>query len=226
MNVLEIVKHQIQEIKKNTDVTSIILVGSMRNLEFDVKLSDIDIFVITEEGKRQIRKILEVSGVEFDMNYFSRKISEELIKKREQFFIECLKDGNLVYDKDGFGDYIIKESIKEYSKGPDKIEDYEINHCIIKINDYFKKLQNLQNGPKYEFHFLSNVCLQEMIKLYYKLNNMWIPKDKKLLKSLKNINNDLFSMVVSFYNEYDIKKLKKIFEYIIEKNMQRRCKYG
>ncbi|WP_069650285.1 nucleotidyltransferase domain-containing protein [Caloranaerobacter ferrireducens] len=221
MDALDIVKYQIQEIKKNTNVTSIILVGSMRNLEFDVELSDIDIFVITEEGNRQIRKILEVSGVEFDVNYFSRKISKELIKKREQFFIECLKDGNLVYDKDGFGDYIIKESIKEYNKGPKRIEDYEINNCIIKINDYFKKLKKLQNGPKYEFHFLSNLCLKEMIKLYYKLNNMWIPKDKKLLKSLRDFNNDLFSIAVDFYNEYDIKKLKKVFDYIMEKNIQK-----
>ncbi|KPU27030.1 hypothetical protein TR13x_07230 [Caloranaerobacter sp. TR13] len=221
MNALDVVKYQIKEIRKSTNVNSIILVGSMRNLEFDIKSSDIDIFVITEEGNRQIRKILEVSGIEFDLNFFPKKTSEELIKKREQFFIECLKDGNLVYDKDGFGDYIIKESIKEYNKGPKRIEHYEINNCIIKINDYFKKLKKLQNGPKYEFHFLSNLCLKEMIKLYYKLNNMWIPKDKKLLKSLRDFNNDLFSIVVDFYNEYDINKLKEVFDYIIEKNTQK-----
>ncbi|SHH83433.1 hypothetical protein SAMN02745135_02329 [Caloranaerobacter azorensis DSM 13643] len=221
MDVLKIVEQQIEEIKKNVNVTSIILVGSMRNLEFDVKLNDIDIFVITEEGSRQIRKILEVSGVEFDMNYFSKKVSEELIKKREQFFIECLKDGKLVYDRDGFGDYIIKESIREYNKGPDKMEDYEINNCIIKIDDYFKKLNKLQNGPKYEYHFLSNLCIKEMIKLYYRLNNIWVPKDKKLLKSLKKLNNDLFSIVVDFYNEYDIEKLKEVFDYIIGENIQK-----
>ena len=64
------------------------------------------------------------------------------------------------------------------------------------------------------YEFLIYMYLYKVIKTYYLINDMWIPKDKKLIKSLKNQNPTLYEIVcnVSGHNKY--KKLIKVIDYI------------
>ena len=46
----------------------------------------------------------------------------------------------------------------------------------------------------FEYEFLTNLYLKDIIVGYFIINNKWLPKDKKLFKSLKDENIELFRL--------------------------------
>ena len=55
--------------------------------------------------------------------------------------------------------------------------------------------------------------LSKIIKTYYLVNDLWIPKDKKLIKSLKNQDIKLYKLVSNIENDNKYEKILKVTEY-------------
>jgi len=64
---------------------------------------------------------------------------------------------------------------------------------------------------------LTNLYLKDIIVGYFIINNKWIPKDKKLLKSLKNENLELFKLCKVAIEKYNYNELEKVYKYIFSK---------
>lgn len=206
----------IEKLKQDENIKSIIHVGSSKNLisNPNFKVNDIDLFIIVDKQEiNQIRKIEKINNIEFDFNYISIKGSYDFIESKTYFFLK-IKDGNILYDVDNVGKKILDLCEEKYLEGPDKIslEDklFQVNQLRCDIS----RLKDKNEYEDFEYDFLIYMYLYKVIKTYYLINDMWIPKDKKLIKSLKNQNPTLYEIVcnVSGHNKY--KKLIKVIDYI------------
>lgn len=207
----------INKLKSNKNIKSIILVGSSKdkNLrEKDCSINDIDIFVIVKnQDEDQIREIKTINNIEFDINYISIEGSYNFINKKTYFFLK-IKDGKLIYDEDKIGETIMKCCEDKYNEGPNKLSIEEKNFKVNQLKSDISRLADKDNYDNFEYDFLINLYLVEIIKSYYIISDKWLPKDKKLLKSLKIDNKDLYELVKKVQGTNKYENILRLLDYI------------
>lgn len=212
-------KEEIELINSNDNVNSILLVGSSKNINFELDynfINDIDIFVIVKEGPYQERIIKERNGIEFDINYFSIKGVYKFIEEKEYFFLKEMKDAKVIYNKDKNLNNIISLCRVEYNKGPKLLSEDEKK--FIKI-ETLSKLERLKVKDKYEdfeYKFLTNVYLKDLIISFFNINNKWVPKDKKLIATIKQEDIVLYDLVKKVNQNYLYEDLFNVYKYIFK----------
>lgn len=218
-NINKIYNEEIKSIINNSNVTGIVLVGSAKNIDLSLECSsvnDIDIFVITKEGPYQERIIKEINGIEFDINYFSNKGVYKFIKDREYFFLKEMKEAKIVYDKNKDINDLMELCSIEYNKGPKSLTQYE--KAFLKT-EILSKIQSLKSKEKYEdfeYKFLMNIYLKDLIEAFFSIKNKWIPKDKKIIGVLKKEETQLFNFVKKVNENYLYEDLLNVCKYIFE----------
>lgn len=212
-------KEEIELINSNDNVSSILLVGSSKNINFELDynfINDIDIFIIVKEGPYQERIIKERNGIEFDINYFSIKGVYKFIEEKEYFFLKEMKDAKVIYNKDKNLNNIISLCRVEYNKGPKLLSEDEKK--FIKI-ETLSKLERLKVKDKYEdfeYKFLINVYLKDLIIAFFNINNKWVPKDKKLIATIKQEYIVLYDLVKKVNQNYLYEDLFNVYKYIFK----------
>ncbi|SHK07281.1 hypothetical protein [Tepidibacter formicigenes] len=216
MSIKETFEKEISKIKEDDNNVSILVVGSSKDLNFNNKINDIDLFVITKKGQRQIREIKYIQNIEFDINYFSMDLSNKLINDKKQFFIEGMSKGILIYDKDNVGKNYKKNAKIQYEKGPEKISFDEINNLRFILLDNIKRIKNIKDKNRQEVKFLSSLYLRDIIRAYFMVNKKWVPKDKKLFKLLNEADKNLYEMAQKLYEDYNSDILERMIYYIFK----------
>ncbi|MEJ8555428.1 nucleotidyltransferase domain-containing protein [Tepidibacter sp. Z1-5] len=214
MDIKQVYEELVLKLKKNQNNIAIIVVGSSVDLNFNKNINDIDLFIITQQGDKQIRKRYNIQNVEFDINYFSENLAYELIKKKELFFIEGIIKGNNIYDKKNILDDIKKYAESEYNKGPLTYGLCEIKELKFNITDNIKRIKNSEDLAY--IHFMSNLCLKKILKSYFIVNNKWVPKDKKLFQKIKEEDYNLYNLFQNLYMSYDFNVLNAMVEYVFK----------
>lgn len=216
MDAKAIFEKEISKLKEDKNIIAILIVGSLKDLNFDKQINDIDLFVITKEGEKQIREIKYIEDIEFDINYFSIDLVNKLINLKEQFFLEGMNGSNLIYDTDNIGEDYLRKSNLIYKNGPDNLDIQEIINLKFILLDNIKRIKNLQDNDWREVEFLSSLYLKDTLKAYFTVNKKWIPKDKKLFKVLKEDNKELYDMSQKLYINYNPEVLESIVYYIFK----------
>lgn len=211
----DIFQREIDLIKKDENTLSIVLVGSSKDLDFedDVKINDIDLFIFTKEQKEdQIRINKMVSSVEFDLNYISREGCKNFIKNKEYFFLK-INDGKIIFDTSNYAKDILRICKEAYEEGPDKIPEEIKKDKMIEIESEIKKLKQKDEFEDFEYDFFVNIALRDLIRMYYMKKDEWVPKDKKLIKSIKKDDKKIYDILKNTLDDkYEM--LLNIFEYI------------
>lgn len=211
----DIFQREIDLIKKDENTLSIVLVGSSKDLDFedDVKINDIDLFIFTKEQKEdQIRINKVVSSVEFDLNYISREGCKNFIKNKEYFFLK-INDGKIIFDTSNYAKDILRICKEAYEEGPDKIPEEIKKDKMIEIESEIKKLKQKDEFEDFEYDFFVNIALRDLIRMYYMKKDEWVPKDKKLIKSIKKDDKKIYDILKNTLDDkYEM--LLNIFEYI------------
>ena len=219
-SIYNIYNEKIKKIINNENTKAIYLVGSSKNVDLqsdNVCVNDIDLFVFVKNGDEQTRVVKNIKNIEFDINYFSEKGVEKFIENKEYFFLKEMKNPNVVYDKFNISDDIINLCKNKFIEGPDKLSNEDIS--LLESNIYAKisDLKNKEKFDNFEYEFLTNLYLKDIIVGYFIINNKWIPKDKKLLKNLKNENLELFKLCKVAIEKYNYNELEKVYKYIFSK---------
>ncbi|MCC0631005.1 hypothetical protein [Clostridioides sp. ZZV15-6388] len=215
----KVYSENIKKIIDNPNTLAVFLVGSSKDVDFsfyDLEINDIDVFVFVKEGEKQERVLFEQKGIEFDINYFSKDGVKKLLSDREYFFVKEMKDAKVLFDMENISDTIKDISRDIYLKGPSKLSLEEKSFLKQDIGTKISKLKNKEKFDVFEYHFLTNLYLKDIIIGYFNINDKWVPKDKKLLKVLKKENNDLFNLVSKVSENYDYQKLLDVYNYIFK----------
>ena len=211
----EIFKQEIDLIKKDENTLGIVLVGSSKDLDFekDTEINDIDLFIFTkEQQKDQIRINKVISSIEFDLNYISKQGCNNFINKKEYFFLK-INDGKIIYDTCDYAKDILKKCKEAYEKGPEKLSQEEKTNKMIEINSEIQKLKSKDGFEDFEYNFFVNIALRDLIIMYYIKNDKWVPKDKKLLKSIKKDDKNIYNILKNeSFDKYEM--LLNIYKYI------------
>lgn len=221
-SIYNIYKEEIKKIINNENTKAVYLVGSSKNVDLqlnNVYVNDIDLFVFVKNGDDQTRIVKNIKNIEFDINYFSEKGVEKFIEKKEYFFLKEMKNPKIVYDKFNISDNIINLCKNKFIEGPNKLSNEDIN--LLESNIYAKisDLKNKEKFDNFEYEFLTNLYLKDIIVGYFIINNKWIPKDKKILKSLENENLELFKLCKVAIEKYDYNELENVYKYIFSKKI-------
>ena len=219
-SIYNIYNEEIKKIINNENTKAVYLVGSSKNVDLqlnNVYVNDLDLFVFVKNGDDQTRIVKNIKNIEFDINYFSEKGVEKFIEKKEYFFLKEMKNPNIVYDKFNISDNIITLCKNKFIEGPNKLSNEDIN--LLESNIYAKisDLKNKEKFDNFEYEFLTNLYLKDIIVGYFIINNKWIPKDKKLLKSLENENLELFKLCKVAIEKYHYNELENVYKYIFSK---------
>ncbi|MCC0666938.1 hypothetical protein [Clostridioides sp. ZZV14-6153] len=215
----KVYSENIKKIIDNPNTLAVFLVGSSKDVDFsfyDLEINDIDVFVFVKEGEKQERVLFEQKGIEFDINYFSKDGVKKLLSDREYFFVKEMKDAKVLFDMENISDTIKDISRDIYLKGPSKLSLEEKSFLKQDIGTKISKLKNKEKFDVFEYHFLTNLYLKDIIIGYFNINDKWVPKDKKLLKVLKKENNELFNLVSKVSENYDYQKLLDVYNYIFK----------
>lgn len=219
-SIYNIYNEEIKKIINNENTKAVYLVGSSKNVDLqlnNVYVNDIDLFVFVKNGDDQTRIVKNIKNIEFDINYFSEKGVYKFINEKEYFFLKEMKEPKVIYDKNKISNKIINLCKEKFIEGPNKISEEEIKllkACILaKVDD----LKDIEKFNSFEYQFLMNLYLKDIIVGYFIINNKWIPKDKKLLKSLENENLELFKLCKVAIEKYHYNELENVYKYIFSK---------
>ena len=219
-SIYNIYNEEIKKIINNENTKAVYLVGSSKNVDLqlnNVYVNDIDLFVFVKNGDDQTRIVKNIKNIEFDINYFSEKGVEKFIEYKEYFFLKEMKNPKIVYDKFNISDNIINLCKNKFKEGPDKLSRDEIDLLKCNIYDKIEKLKDKEKYDIFEYKFLTNLYLKDIIVGYFIINNKWIPKDKKILKSLESENLELFKLCKVAIEKYDYNELENVYKYIFSK---------
>ena len=218
-NFYRIYENEINEIKNDKNTQGIFLVGSSKYIDLSrtkEKVSDIDIFVIVNEGPKQVRVIKNIEGIEFDINYFSNKGAQALINDKEYFFLKEMSEAKIIFDRKQSLDKL-KELCKiEYNKGPKELSKEEMIFISMENLSSIQRLENKDKYDGFEYELLTNIYIKNMLDNYFRINKKWVPKDKKLISSIKNEDIYLFNLIKKVYESYLYKDLLNVYNYIFK----------
>lgn len=215
--IYKIYNQELEKIIKNSNTISVFLVGSSKNINFsspNLDINDIDIFVFVNQGEDQVRVVKEIEGIEFDINYFSRNGFKNLIDKKEYFFLNEMKDAVVVYDKHSTGSNIITLCKRKYLEGPNKLSYDEKQFLKVETISKISRLENKEVYDDFEYDFIRNLYLRDLIVAYFSVNDLWKPKDKKLLKVLKEDDAKLYKAIKDYSEDGSYEDLVKICDYV------------
>ncbi len=193
-----------------------------RDKDRDKKINDVDLFIITTEDEtKQLRQIKRIKEVEFDLNYFPEVIFKEMIRRKVQFVLEEMFSGKVVYDPDGVGENYIQLARQTYESGPPQSSKGNLTYLKFNLQSKLDSIIKLEQAgwedskeKELEFLFLSNLWLKSLLAYYFKIKEIWVPKEKRLLKVLKQEDELLYDKVKSFYEKKEAKLLKDIAGYV------------
>ncbi len=196
MSVAEHLETLIEELKANDNVISISLIGTAGTVTKDKydTMNDIDLFVVMQNYGIHEREVRQHEGMSYDITYFDILDLNKLIIKDNHAWIRILSKAKHVYKKDNTVDAYFALANQIFISGPDAVQTPEISAYRYQItsgfDDVFKR-----RDKEVECLFLSAVYLNELLQYYFKLQNTWVPRPKKILNVLFENDMVLYELV-------------------------------
>lgn len=188
---------KIEDIVEKEKPYGILLVGSLSRMnepDFE-KVRDVDIFVITD-NKEFKREVIDIKGLEFDVSYMSVSLLNVAIEERLASIICVLAKSKILYKSEK---NTLKNSLKMiksiYDEGPHRLTQSDIDYERFKLTNKYLTLES-RKEDSLNFNFLKGIFLNDLMVCYFKLNNIWMPPKKRMLKS---IEDDKLKILIESY---------------------------
>lgn len=214
--IYENYKKEIQALKNDENTESIFLVGSSKKLDLkdkNLKINDIDIFVVTKKGGAQTRVIKTIEEIEYDINFFSVKGTLDLIESREYFFLKEMSNPKVLYDANNNCENLINLCLEKLKEGPKKLTDDEKIFMKSQIKGNIERLKSSSEKDDFELNFLTDLYLKDIMIGYFAINNKWIPKEKKLISSVQKEDKQFFDLIKIALKNKKYEDLLNVYKY-------------
>jgi len=210
---------EIDRIKSEESVLAVILTGAAAVAELPsfTPLRDIDIFVILSRGEYLEREVAEKEGVTWDITYLPVNLLKQGINEKWPFLVHGLYKSKPIIIKDTQINNLLEQIISLYLQGPGVLTQEEIRYIRFKLSQDYEDLSNRRKDPL-NVKLLAYNLFKEILTVYFRLNNKWVPKDKKIL-SVIEAEKDLYNLCVKFLEEKNAEKnlsyLQDMIKYIL-----------
>lgn len=227
------VDKKIEEIQFKKANIGIILVGSSKEkylLEnMDLKnISDIDIFVIRETGCFE-REVVEENKIEWDISYISITDLKIAVDKEIASIISVLAKG-YIFHSNKTVEKIMRTIGDKFESGPNRASSYELKYSRFKITSKLDIVKSKKENL--EISLLINDLLLEILSFYYRINGIWKPPIKKIVKKIedKEVRYATIEILEEVDTEEKIKKISKLIDIVLNplggfKNIWSKGKY-
>jgi hypothetical protein len=196
MKVAQHLESLIEELKANENVISVSLIGTAATVSKDKyeTMNDIDLFVVMQNYGTHEREVRQHDGMSYDITYFDIQDLNKLIVKNNHSWIRILSKAKHLYKKDSIVEAYFALANRIFVSGPDSVQSSEINAYRYQITSGLNDVFN-RKDKEIDCLFLSSVFLNELLQHYFKLQNTWVPRPKKILNVLFEDDMILYELV-------------------------------
>ncbi|MFZ5945578.1 MAG: hypothetical protein ACOYVD_15900, partial [Bacillota bacterium] len=191
----DILQKQILQIKSIYPVSAVILVGSVVDVwqgeKDNTKLNDIDLFILTNRIGVFEREIKEEQGFKWDISYIPINVLTKGLEEKWSFLVCSLVKGQVIECCNANILELLEKAKLIFEQGPKELSPVEIRYIRFNLYDRLQDIQNRKND-EVAAKFLVYALLKDVLIEYFRLNNRWLPKDKKFLGMLKEEDKDLY----------------------------------
>lgn len=126
--------------------------------------------------------------------------NENDVKNLDQFL--KLLNSKVLYQKDNFGDILIKNVHDYFEKGPDKLSESERE---LRINWCLKTFERIKNND-IEGNFRKLWLAHDLLQIYFELRNIWYLGPKYSFKWLKENDPEMYILFENLYKSNGLEK--------------------
>jgi len=221
MQINEELRAVIDRIAVDDAVISISLIGAAAEEDPLIlnRLKDLDLLVVRRGDEPFTREVVDHNGLPMDVSYMSLQDLERIAQKDNHQWVRILAKSKGIYKRTADATPFFQRVRDMYFDGPDALTAEDINYCRFGLTHLFDDL-NARADHEMEAEFLAGLFVLEALRTYFKINNAWIPRDKKLLKELFQTDLILYELVKSTLKEKKLKKrigcCRDILHYILK----------
>lgn len=204
-------KQKLEQLVKMPGVLAAFLVGSAVTSENNNFTGDIDIFLIMDNEEDLEREVVEREERVWDITFLPLNLLKQGIKEKWPFLITSLGKSKPIVVRDNRINPLMEEIYKLNEEGPGALSEEEINYLRFKLSQDFDALI-ARRDDCLNARFLGHSLFKEVITTYFRVNNQWVPKEKKMLSSIKSKDQELYNMCIDFLEENNIQESLGILE--------------
>jgi hypothetical protein len=181
--------------------------------------SDLDFLAITQSNLDYFQRIQDVSnGVFYELFIYSEKQLKRSFELMDYQDMHMVGYGFPVFSKSNNFQEIGHLAKKLFERGPKKVSDKELEYEEYLLWDKYTDILDILEKDNGLENSLMNLLLWDSLRLLYIKKRIWFPKKKRLLESLINVDNEIYSLTREFLNPAsDNTKRLKTLDMIIEK---------
>ena len=221
MQIAEELKAIIDKVTQDESVLSVSLIGAAADEVPLVisRLNDLDLLVVRKTEDPFTREVIDHNGLPLDISYVSLNDLERMSQKDNHQWVRILAKSKNIYKSSTEAAPFFQRARDIYFDGPDALTVEDINYCRFLLTHLYEDLAARADNEM-EAEFLSGLFILEALRTYFKINNAWIPRDKKLLKALFQTDLILYELTKSTLKEKKLRKkinsCRDILHYILK----------
>jgi hypothetical protein len=205
----------VKEFAGDPNILSVSIIGSAASrLDRLDQVRDIDLFIVKETSDGFEREVKLIDDKEFDISYIDVDDLNKIIIKDNHFWLNILSKAKHVYKKNSLIEGYFQLANRLYLNGPNPLNSNEILYLRFKMT---KQVEDLEARIEKSFHFqhLANVYLPEILSGFFKLQNTWVPRDKKILDLLFNTDIVLYELIKACYNAQEEREHLRLIDDVV-----------
>ena len=191
---------------------AIILHGS-RARGMEREDSDWDVYLLS--GDKEISASERVDGVQIDLRILSAMINPEEVVQR---FGPTFKDAKILYDTDGIGEQLIKDTQRLYDKGL-QLTQREIENRKLRFERHLSRLRGATENI--ELFFFHTEFFRNIVRYWFELHDRWPEPPYISLQTIKKEDPDFFARLHIIATSDNNKKRYDAFVYLYNKLFNR-----
>lgn len=221
MQIAEELKAVIDTLTEDESIISISLIGAAADEEPLIlnRLNDLDLLVVRKTEEPFTREVRVHNDLPLDISYVSLSDLERISQKDNHQWVRILAKSKNIYKRTPEATPFFQRTREIYFDGPDALTVEDINYCRFVLTHLFEDLM-ARSENEMEAEFLSGLFMLEALRTYFKINNAWIPRDKKLLKALFQTDLILYELMKCTLKEKKLRKkinsCRDILHYILK----------
>ena len=200
----------VDKTKKNKNVIAILITGSFIHSVPD-KNSDLDVYILTKEGKYRERGNTWINGVEVE--YFMNPV-----KQVEQYFIDETKKGGphtahmfanskILFRRGNEIDRLIKKAKSIINKKRNPMDNTSKELAKYFLDDLEKDLEDTYiKNDSFAFNLIANDILKKTLDVFLHISRTYEEKHKRLYNYLSSKDNKFASLYKKTLLETNMKK--------------------